>query len=200
MNRNIRLALFLPLLMTVSGCATYKTQIVNTERVESYKNKITVSGITVAADPYDTADRAKSAFYIDLTKKNIKPIQLVVDNQSEDNVMIPRGEMRLMDSNGTEYQPVNSNYVYGKFEKNELAYAFWGFGIFSYMSAQEANDKMKADWYEKEFPEERTIITKRKSSGFVFFELGPHLKGMKLSVNALNLKTNQYTKIEVPID
>ena len=32
------------------------------------------------------------------------------------------------------------------FEKNKMAYALLGFGIFSYMSAEDANEKMRADW------------------------------------------------------
>lgn len=198
--KQVKFAIVMYSVFLLGGCATYKSQVVNTERIEAYRNAKEVNGIAIAAEPYDTAAKAKGAFYVDVTSKNIKPLQLVIDNKSDDSVMIPRSEMLLIDKTGTEIKPVNSDYVYGRFEKNELAYAFWGFGIFSYMSAEQANEKMKADWYAKELPEERTIISKRKASGFVFFETGEHLSGKTLSVNVLNLKTNQYTKVDVPLN
>lgn len=187
------------LLLGLAGCATYKSQMVNVEPIDMYKNKVTVSDIMVAAEPFDTADKAKSAFYIDLAKKDIKPIQLVIENGSADNILVQRSRITLVDSAGNETKRVNAAYVFDRFEKNELAYAFWGFGIFSYMSAEKANEKMKADWYEKELVEEKTLTTKRNVSGFVFFETKNHLKGMTLSLDVLNLRTNEFLKIEVPI-
>jgi len=199
MNRPVVSAVTAVVAIMMVGCATYKAQMVNADRVEAYQNMQEVGGIAVAVEPYDTAEKAKSAFYVDVTSKNIKPVQVIIDNKSDDSILVTRSEIHLLGGSGSELKPVNSNYVYGRFEKNELAYAFWGFGIFSYMSAQEANDKMKADWYEKELPEERTIQPKRRTTGFVFFESSQHLKGMTLSLNLLNLRTNQYSKIDVPI-
>lgn len=187
------------LLGALSGCATYKSQIVQIEPIERYQDRVESNGLAAALQPYDTADKTKAAFYIDLTSKNIKPVQMLFENKSDDNILITRSQLVLTDTAGAEVKPVNSNYVYGKFEKNELAYAFWGFGIFSYMSAQDANNKMKADWHEKEFTEEKTLAPHRKISGFVFYETPNHLKGMTLNVEGLNLRTNEPIKLQIPI-
>lgn len=98
-----------------TGCATYKSQMVRMEPMEAYKNRVTNSNITIAIDPYDTSSKAKQVFYVDVTKKNIKPIQVIVDNKSSDNIMILRSQIRLTDSSGNEYLPVNSKYVYDLF-------------------------------------------------------------------------------------
>lgn len=187
------------LFSTIAGCASYEVQHVDVKPVESYINKQTISDVTIAVDPFDDPAKSKSAFYVDLTEKNIKPLHIVIDNNAPDSIMIIRQDIVLTDSTGNEIQPVNSNYVFNQFDKNELLYGIFGFGIFSYMSAEEANEKMKADWYEKELPEERVVASKRKASGFVFFELIPHLKGKTVMIDAINLKTNEPIKFEIPI-
>ncbi len=187
------------LCFVLSGCATYKVQNVRLEPVESYLFKKTVGDVTVAVDPFDTADRAKSAFYIDLTSKNIRPINLIVDNKSKDELLLIRSAIKVEDSSGNIYQPVGSDYVFSKFEKNELAYAFWGFGIFSYMSAEDANRKMKDDWYKKEFPEEKVIPSDRKAAGFVFFELAQHYSGCNVKVPIKNLRTGEKAEVVISL-
>jgi hypothetical protein len=181
------------------GCASYKPQMVRMEPMEAYHSQCAKSDICIAVEPYDNSSKAKSAFYIDVTQKSIKPIQVVIDNKSNFNILITRSQIRLVDRSGNEYQPVNSKYVFSIFEKNELMHALFGFGIFSYMAAEKANEKMQADWYDKELPEERTVISNRKATGFVFFETGNHLQGLIVEIDVLNLQTNDYIKFEIPI-
>ncbi len=191
--------LLIVLLLGLTGCATYKSQVVNVEPIDVYKNRVTVSDITVAAEAFEAPDKVKSAFYIDVTQKDIRPVHLFIANGPADDVRITRAQITLADSAGNEAKRVNAAYVFDRFEKNELAYAFWGFGIFSYMSAEKANEKMKADWHEKEFEEERTLPVKRNASGFVFFETKNHLSGMTLRLGILNLRTNETIEIKVPL-
>lgn len=183
----------------LSSCASYKVMGIRVEPIESYRNKTTLENITVAVEPFDTLNKAKSAFYVDLTSKNIRPIQLIVENKSDADILIIRSEVEITDRSGNIYRPVNSDYVFSKFEKNELLYAFFGFGIFSYMSAEDANRKMKDDWYKKEMPEERVVASDRKTSGFVFFEISQHLSGCIAKVNVKNLKSGRKSTIEVPL-
>jgi hypothetical protein len=56
-------------------------------------------------------------------------------------------------------------------EHNKMAYALLGFGIFSYMSADEANRKMASDWRDKELPDTFIINPGRQRHGFLYFEL-----------------------------
>lgn len=197
--QKLKFLVLLSAVFMVTGCATYKAQVVSTDRVESYKYKAEKDGLKVAVEPYDQSDKTKAAFYVDVTSKNVRPVQLVIENTSVDNFLITRNDIRLLDKSGNEIKPVNSNFVYGLFEKNELAYAFWGFGIFSYMSAEKANEKMQSDWHEKEFPEDRTILPSRKAAGFVFFQTPEHLEGKILKINLINLKNNQTSELEVSL-
>lgn|SRR3989338_682634 len=187
------------LFLGLTGCATYKSQVVNVEPIHAYRDKATVSDITVAVDVFEQSDKVKSAFYVDLTKKDVRAVQLLVENGSADNILITRSKISASDSAGNEAKRVNASYVFDRFEKNELAYAFWGFGIFSYMSAEKANEKMKADWHEKELEEEKTLPVKRSASGFVFFETKNHLSGMTLKLDVINLRTNETVEIKVPL-
>jgi len=180
------------------SCASYKVQTVKVEPVKSYKNKVNISDIVIAVDPFDETEKSKSVFYADLTGKNIKPLHVIVRNDSEYDVFIIRSEILLTYRNGDNYQHVNSNYVFNRFEHNELLYLFFG-GFLSFKSADDANEKMQADWFEKEFPEEKVISSQRKASGFVFFETPQHLSGGTVVIPVMNYSTDKIVKFEIPI-
>lgn len=81
-------------------------------------------------------------FYLDVTSRGYFPIFIAVRNDSKnDNILILR-DSAVLDCVGTHYRPVRNTVMYNDFERNKMAYALLGFGIFSYMSAEEANRKM----------------------------------------------------------
>ena len=86
-------------------------------------------------------------------------------------------------------------------EKNKMAYALLGFGIFSYMSADEANKKMESDWRDKELPEQLIIPQGRKANAFVYFKLkdGQSLKGDKLIVEVEKLSTSERFPLQISL-
>lgn len=182
----------------VSGCATYQPQVVKMGSVETYISKTTISDIIVAVEPYDTSDKSKSAFSVDMTMKNIKPLQLVIDNRSADHILFLRPDVSLIDVKGNEHRPTDVKYVSSRFEKNEISYAFWG-GPQSHASAKNANKAMEFDWLQKEFPEEKTILSHGKTSGFIFFEMSQSLKGGRIRVRVMNLRTNEDATFEIEI-
>jgi hypothetical protein len=89
--------------------------------------------------------------------------------------------------------------MYNAFEKSKMAYALLGFGIFSYMSAEEANRKMESDWRDKELPEQLIILPGLRANGFVYFQLpkGATTKGAKLAMEAEKLESRQKLKLEL---
>ena len=192
--------LFLGLAISICGCATYKSQMVLVKDVNEYSNKFTISNVVIAVDPFDEEEKSKAVFYVDLATKDIKSLQIIISNNSEDNISIIRSQIRLIDGSGNEYKPVESKYVYDLFENDQLAYGFWGCGMLSYMSAEQANKKMKSDWYEKEFPEEKTVLVNRGGDGFLFFKTNKHLKGCSLKIRVLNLRSSKFTDFVVPIN
>ena len=56
-------------LLVLSGCATYHAGTVDVRSVDTYACTTSTGGLSVAADPYDTSDKAKEGFYIDVTSE-----------------------------------------------------------------------------------------------------------------------------------
>jgi len=70
-----------------------------------------------------------------------------------------------------------------------------------YMSAEEANRKMEADWREKEMPEQFIVLPGRTSHGFVYFKLPPgkSLRGGKVKVEAEKMGEKKLVKLDVTL-
>ena len=142
------------------------------------------SGIFLAADPYDSSEKAKQGFHVDVTQKNFYPVHLIFQNDTGYKIILLRETVVLIDAAENKCVPSPSQVMADACEHNKMAYALLGFGIFSYMSAEEANRKMAADWRDKEIPEMLYILPGRKKDGFVYFELpeGKTTKGCKLKL------------------
>jgi hypothetical protein len=186
--------------LMVMGCATYQAKTVSVCQIDGYSTCTKKDGISFAADPFDNSGKAKDAFYADVTSRGYYPVQLIFKNDTSENIMVLRGTVEL-DSAGGMHQTVRSSNMYNDFEHNKMAYALLGFGIFSYMSAEEANRKMESDWREKEMPEQLIIPPGRTSHGFVYFKLsqGASLRGSKLKVQAERMADRKIVKLEVTL-
>lgn len=187
-----------PIVLSIIGCATYEAREVPIKTVSEYQNISTISEVTIAVDSYDNPSKAESAFYVDTTKKNIRPILIVIDNKSSDNYLINRSEILLKDRSGAELEPVTSDYAFDQFEINEFLHSAL-FGIFGELAAEEANEKMKSDWNEKELHEEFIANSNSSDSGFVFFETEDPIHGNVVILNALDLRTNEVLNFELEI-
>jgi hypothetical protein len=182
------------LMVGLFACASHEARPLLPQPIEAYQSRETIGKVTIAAEPLATKQKAEAAFYLDLTEQGYAPILLVADNHSEDNVLIVRDDIELADSSGNIHRPVPATAVAEKFERNKMAYALLGFGIFSYMSAEEANKKMVSDWASKELPAEKLLLPYRKSHGVVYFELGVGLATLpnsRLKIPLKNLRTGE---------
>jgi hypothetical protein len=105
----------------------------------------------------------------------------------------------MTDPDGKYYRPVSSEVMADACEHNKLAYALLGFGIFSYMSADEANRKMASDWRDKELPDTSITNPGRKRHGFLYFELpeGETPGGSRLSFIIEKLETKEKFPFEI---
>lgn len=176
------------------GCASHDIRQLAPDPINAYRIQTTENGVVVAADPFSNKQRAEGAFTIDLTEHGFVPILLVMENRTTDNVLLIKDDIELTDSRGNIRKPVAANVMVSKFEHNKIAYALLGFGIFSYMSAEDANRKMLQDWSSKELPAEKVLIPGRKMHGVVYFELGPGLSTLSnsmLSVPLLNMRSSE---------
>lgn len=192
------LILILLITLPLFGCATHQVNPVDTRPVDTYKNHVSINGILAAADPYDDAEKAQRGFYQDVTREGFSPVQLVFRNETNDRIIVLRETIELLHPSGNVYRPVRSNAMYNAFENNKIAYALLGFGIFSYMSAEEANRRMESDYRDKELPEQVVILPGLRVSGFAYFQLpkGSTTRGSKLSLQAERLDNRQKVKLD----
>lgn len=193
----LSLAIFL---LVIAGCASYQTKTVSVSQIEGYHLSMKKEGVFFAADSFDSPEKAKDAFYADVTNRGYYPVQLIFKNDTSENVLVLRGTVEI-ETAGSVFRTVRSSNMYNDFEHNKMAYALFGFGIFSYMSAEEANRKMEADWREKEMPEQLIVMPGRTSHGFVYFKLpqGVTLRGSKLKVEAERMADRKIIKLEVTL-
>src|SRR5215510_9695501 len=96
-----RLALFLSI---AAGLAADKDKVFHVNPVEGYPNRQTQAGVTVAADPYATEEKAKEAFgKLNPYQHGILPVLVIVKNES--NRAIRLDHLRA------EYTGPNNNRV-----------------------------------------------------------------------------------------
>jgi len=187
------------LLLAASGCTSYKAGSVQVRDVAQYGNNAREGEIVGAAEALVTAAAIEPVFYVNLAEHDYYPVQIVVQNNSASRVLMLKDKVELTDANGNAYRPINVATMIDEFEHNKMAYALLGFGIFSYMSADDANKKMAADWREKELPAEVIVNPSRKSAGFVYLKMPRGVKpsGMTLTFNLENLETKADTKFQL---
>jgi hypothetical protein len=200
-NRAEFVAFFVLNILLITGCASYKYGRIDTLSVVKYQIRTMESGISVAADPYDSSTKAKKGFYVDVTKENFYPVHLIFQNNTDYKIMFRRETIVLIDANDNRCLPTASKIMSDTCQHNKMAYALLGFGIFSYMSAEEANRKMESDWREKEIPEMLYLRPGMKKDGFVYFELpeGKTTKGCKLKLEIDIPETGKIIPIELDL-
>lgn len=201
MKRNsVILFLLIIFSMVLFGCATYQAKTISANPIEGYAFSTKKDGIYFAAEPFDTSEKAKDAFYADVTSYGYYPVQLIFKNSNTDKILLLRETVEL-ESGGTVHRPVRSSNMYNDFEHNKMAYALLGFGIFSYMSAEEANRKMESDWREKEMAEQLIVLPGRTSHGFVYFKLPPgtSLRSSKITIEAEKMGEKKPVRLDVAL-
>jgi hypothetical protein len=186
-------------LLALSGCTSYKAGIAEVRDIGQYGNATLVNEVQVAAEVYSTADKIKQGFYIDVSEKDYYPVQIVVQNGAANRMLVLKERIEVSDSAGNSYRPINVATMADEFEHNKMAYALLGFGIFSYMSADDANKKMAADWRDKELVSESIVNPGRKTAGFIYLKMPKGVKpvGMTLNLDVENLETKAVSKFAV---
>jgi hypothetical protein len=178
----------------LTGCASYEHKPVNYQSAESGGHAVTVDGVTVAAEAFDTKGETVAAFDEDLTEEGIVPVQVLVRNGTAGNILVQRETVQLVDAEGQVHRPVPAVVVAEAVEDNAMAYALLGFGIFSYASAQEANKERTADYQSKELDEAKIVAPATEHGAFVYFKLP---KGIDANSGSLRLQVQHVGSNEV---
>ena len=183
----------------VSACASYDRKSVDVRGVDQYVANTSVGGIAMAAEAYDTPEKSKGILDEDVTEKGYVPVQIVFENTNKERVLILRATVELEDPSGRTYRPANSAEVADAVKDNKMAYALLGFGIFSYMSAEDANNERGADYRQKSLPENLIVAPSRLEDGLVFFNVGKGVRIDGFSVKAVAelMQSNQQVELQV---
>jgi len=194
LRKGTSLLLALSLLLGLTNCATYRPQRIDIHPINEYPHLRTSEGISVAADPYSSMEKAKRGFQMDVTQKGFVPVNLIIDNDTDEPLRIDKENIELIDENGIAYRPVSSKLMFEEFEIDAIGrFAVFSVvsvaaGVVSYISAKRANRKMKADWQRKEIPDRLIIPPGTRMSGFVYFQLP---EGEITEVSKLHLESER---------
>lgn len=185
----------------MAGCASYEHKPVNYQAAQSGGHSVTVGGVTVAGEAFETKGETVGAFDEDLTEEGIVPVQVLVRNETSGNILIQRDTVQLVDATGQVHWPVPAIVVAEAVEDNAMAYALLGFGIFSYASAQEANKERTADYQAKEIDEAKIVAPGAEHGAFVYFKLpkGVDPNSGRLKLQVQHVGSNQVSDVELEL-
>ncbi|MCI0620420.1 MAG: hypothetical protein L0387_01880 [Acidobacteria bacterium] len=87
--------------------AGYKSLKVKLEPAKTYSFHQQQGAVTIAADPYETKEKIKTAFDLkELEQMSIVPVHVVVSNDGEDTIAISGQDINLLDSNNRSFEPL----------------------------------------------------------------------------------------------
>jgi hypothetical protein len=97
--------LFFCVCLCAPGIAGYKSLKVKIEPANSYAFHQQQGSITIAADPYETKEKIKTAFDLkELEQMGIVPVHIIISNDGEDPIVISGQDINLLDSNNRSFE------------------------------------------------------------------------------------------------
>jgi hypothetical protein len=98
---------FLGLLPADYFWADYKSPKVKIEPARTYAFHQQQGPVTIAADPYESRDKIKTAFDLkDLDEAGIVPVHVIITNEGDDTIAISGKDVNLLDSRNRSFQPL----------------------------------------------------------------------------------------------
>ncbi len=179
------------LIFTTSACASYDHKAADYGKSESSGHIATVNNVTVSAEPFDTEAESVGAFDENLPKEGIVPIEVVLQNDTTEDVLILRDTVELHGPNDQVYRPVSA-VVAAEAAENSLVGHTLGFGILGLVTAYNANEERTADYQAKELEQEKLVNPGRKHGAFVYFKLpqGVDVNFSRLKLQVLQVGSN----------
>ncbi len=180
---------FISLIVTLAvfflySCA-YHPELVPIIKIPSfYDYKVESDDMDVVVDPYVAPSKVEYMFNVDMIKKGVLPLHIIIWNKGIDALDLSSVQIQLRSFSGEIYQPLSDGQISKKIFKNTFArmvsfgavgsaFIFFtvpfavGAGIDSY----QANKKIKSDLNEKSF-KQGVIEQQALFQGFLFFDLG----------------------------
>ena len=178
--------------------ADYKGIKVKVEPAKTYPFHQQQGSVTIAADPYETKEKIKTAFDLkELEQMGIVPVHIIISNEGEDPIVISGEQVNLLDSNNRTFEPLPVDevvraIVYKESPRTSRSPSPLPFPRGSGRRGEAF--EIETDLTNKSLRELR-VAPKATSSGFVFFRLPNNrmkLAGYKVYIPEIrNLKTRQ---------
>ena len=159
------------------------------------------SSVAIAADPYDTPDKAK-IFSVDFAAHGFLPVFFVVTNDGDQPVSIANMEITLITGNHSKLTPVPPNDLYRRLSNPQTS---------TRPSPLPLPHKVKGTISQKEMDEiessqfaAKAVEPHGTQSGFLFFDVGgisSPLPGANIDVTGVaDAKGNELMYFEIPVD
>lgn len=194
------LLVFLHLALPSSALAGYKSPKVKVYPARSYPFQQTQSNVTIAADPYQTNQKIRTAFDVkDMERLGIMPVNMIISNDGEDLISVSGEDINLLDDKN---RPIQST------APEEVVQLILSKGKGPSSSGRTPSPiplprrqglrgdafEIETDFSNKALKETR-VAPKTTASGFLFFRLPnkqTKLGGYKIYIPEIrNLKTKQ---------
>jgi hypothetical protein len=157
--------------------------------------------VAIAADPYDTAEKAK-IFSINFAQHGYLPVFFVVTNDGDQPVSIANMQITLITANRSKLTPLGTDDIYRRLSNPQSS---------TRPSPLPLPHKVKGGVSRKELDEiessqfaARAVEPHSSQSGFMFFDVGginSPLKGANIDVTGVNdAKGNELMYFEIYVD
>lgn len=93
-------------LLIGSAFAEFRVKLIKPKKPEQFQMRITVDGVTYAADLVTSEKDQKEYFYKELTPARAVAVRLAIFNRSSQEVSLPLDRLQLLDASGREIVPV----------------------------------------------------------------------------------------------
>jgi hypothetical protein len=159
------------------------------------------SSVAIAADPYDTPEKAK-IFSVDFAAHGFLPVFFVVTNDGDQPVSIANMEITLITGNHSKLTPVPPNDLYRRLSNPQTS---------TRPSPLPLPHKVKGTISQKEMDEiessqfaAKAVEPHGTQSGFLFFDVGgisSPLAGANIDITGVaDAKGNELMYFEIPVD
>jgi hypothetical protein len=152
--------------------------------------------LLAGAEALDTPEKSSTSLGVDITSA-YAPVQLVLDNKSTDKWMVDRSEAKLRCGRIT-LEAVASQSIFVEY-KNDLGASYWLGGWIGLSAASSANEEMRADWAEKEFPAQVILGPNQRKGGVLFFRGSCRAKKKIVVLAAENITIGDDVSLELDL-
>src|ERR1700680_3805427 len=159
------------------------------------------SNVAIAADPYDTPEKAK-IFSVDFAAHGFLPVFFVVTNDGDQPVSIANMEIKLITANHSKLTPVPPNDLYRRLSNPQTS---------TRPSPLPLPHKVKGTISQKEMDEIESsqfaataVAPHGRQAGFLFFDVGgisSPLPGANIDITGVaDAKGEELMYFEIPVD